>query len=118
MSGRNARSDSGGDGVAGWARWAPLGLAVTATRSSVVDRRAPAAAASAQVQAGRAQTVKALLEDGTAKIRVAEMTVSVARGTVPTAADRASAIAVGVGGEVDSDDRSSGTYATAALQLR
>ena len=59
-----------------------------------------------------------LLADDSAKIRVAQMTVDIARGKVAEAADRAESIALGVGGEVDTDDRSSGRYATASLLLR
>jgi len=59
-----------------------------------------------------------LLADDSAKIRVAQMTVDIPRGKVAGAADRAEAIALGVGGEVDTDDRSSGRYATASLLLR
>lgn len=66
----------------------------------------------------RAQGSARLLADDSAKIRVAQMTVDVARGRVASAADRAEAIALGVGGEVDTDDRSSGRYATASLLLR
>jgi hypothetical protein len=56
---------------------------------------------------------------GGAKIRIASMTVQVARG-VPVAAqaDRAEAIALGAGGEVDSDDRTSGRNAVATLVVR
>jgi hypothetical protein len=47
------------------------------------------------------------------------MTVSVKRGeSVATKADQAEAIANGVGGEVDTDDRTTGKYPSATLLLR
>ncbi len=56
---------------------------------------------------------------GTAKIRIASMTVQVKRGTTVAAqADRAEAITSGAGGEVDSDDRTSGRDAVATLVVR
>lgn len=59
------------------------------------------------------------VEIGTAKIRIANMTVQVKRGTtVADQANTAEAIAIGAGGEVDADDRSSGPGATATLVLR
>jgi hypothetical protein len=55
----------------------------------------------------------------TAKIRIAEMTVAVRRGSsVSTAAGRAESIAITSGGEVDADDRTSGPHPTATLVLR
>lgn len=77
----------------------------------------PAAAPAADAQ-GAPGGVKAPIEDGSAKIRVAQMTVDVKRGGVAGAADRAESTALGVGGEVDADDRTSGRDATASLQLR
>ena len=59
-----------------------------------------------------------LVGDDSAKIQVAQMTVDIARGKVAAAADRAESIALGVGGDVDTDDRTSGRYATASLLLR
>ncbi len=54
-----------------------------------------------------------------AKIRTAAMTVSVKHGeSVATKADQAEAIANGVGGEVDTDDRTTGKYPSATLLLR
>jgi hypothetical protein len=54
-----------------------------------------------------------------AKIRTADMTVSVKHGeSVATKADQAEAIANGVGGEVDTDDRTTGKYPSATLLLR
>ena len=58
------------------------------------------------------------LLDGTSKIRVAEMSVDVRTGGIASAADRAESIALAAGGEVDSDDRTSGTHGTASLVLR
>lgn len=66
----------------------------------------------------RSSTTGRLLADDSAKIRVAQMTVDVRRDTVAATADKAESIALGVGGEVDSDDRSSGRYATASLLVR
>lgn len=67
---------------------------------------------------GRA-SADVVLDVGTAKIRIAYMTVQVRRGaTVSTQADRAEAIAVGAGGDVDADERSSGRYAEATVVLR
>jgi hypothetical protein len=65
-----------------------------------------------------AKSVGPPLGDATAKIRVARMTVDVRRGKVAQAADRAAAVAVAAGGEVDSDQRTSGRDATASLLLR
>ena len=61
----------------------------------------------------------ASIEIGTAKIRIASMTVQVNHGaTVAGQANAADAIAIGAGGEVDADDRSSGPDAAATLVLR
>jgi hypothetical protein len=59
------------------------------------------------------------LDDGTFKIRTAEMTVAI-KGwrNIAAKADAAIGIAERVGGEVDADDRTSGRYATATLRLR
>jgi hypothetical protein len=54
-----------------------------------------------------------------AKIRTAQLTVAVARAAqVGGVADQAAQITIGVGGEVDADDRTSGPAATAEMQLR
>lgn len=54
-----------------------------------------------------------------AKIRTAQLTVLVAKAAqVADQADQAAQITIGVGGEVDSDDRTSGPAATAEMQLR
>ncbi|HEY2297550.1 MAG TPA: DUF4349 domain-containing protein [Jatrophihabitans sp.] len=61
----------------------------------------------------------ASVEIGTAKIRIASMTVQVKRDTtVAQQANSAEAITIGAGGEVDADDRSSGPDASATLVLR
>jgi acetolactate synthase regulatory subunit len=84
-----------------------------------VRAAAPSATPSPPANGGSYQLVGKLpLDDGSAKIRVAEMTVEVRRGPVAAAADRAGGIAIGVGGEVDADQRTSGKNATASLQLR
>lgn len=63
------------------------------------------------------QTVK--LSDPTAKIRIADLTVAVSgAANVAHRANDADAITAAAGGEVDSDDRTSGRHATATLQLR
>jgi hypothetical protein len=63
--------------------------------------------------------VKLPLNDGTYQIRTAQMTVAI-KGwrNVAAKADAAIAIAEGKGGEVESDDRTTGRHATAALRLR
>jgi hypothetical protein len=54
-----------------------------------------------------------------AQIRTAQMTVAITHGQSVTAkADAAEAITVGTGGEVDADDRTSGSYPSATLVLR
>lgn len=56
---------------------------------------------------------------GPSRIRTANMQVTVHRGvSVTVQADAAAAIAIGAGGEVDSDNRTSGRYATATMLLR
>ena len=59
------------------------------------------------------------VELGGSKIRIVQMSVQVKRGaSVADQANAAEAIAMGAGGEVDSDDRSSGRYAQATLVLK
>jgi hypothetical protein len=54
-----------------------------------------------------------------AKIRTAQMTIAVrGSGKVATQADEAARITIGARGEVDSDDRTSGSAAAANMQLR
>jgi hypothetical protein len=80
---------------------------------------APPAGSGTAASGGAYSIAKVPVEDGSAKIRTAEMTVAV-RGwrNVAARADRAGSIAVEVGGEVDSDDRTSGRHASATLLLR
>jgi hypothetical protein len=60
-----------------------------------------------------------VLDDGAAKIRTAEITVAVAGYQhVAQRADEADDIAARAGGEIDSDDRTTGRYATASVRLR
>lgn len=86
--------------------------------------RPPAAAPSPPSLSGRGTsdtTGGRLTADvvGTAKIRIADMTVAVKRGgSVPATADRAESIAIAAGGEVDADDRTSGPHPSATLVLR
>lgn len=57
--------------------------------------------------------------DSGAKIRTAQMTVAIAGAAdVSGKADQAGAIALGAGGEVDADNRTSGRFASAVLVLR
>jgi hypothetical protein len=64
-------------------------------------------------------SVKLPLVGGAYQIRTARMTVAVKGArNVAARADTAETITVAAGGEVDSDDRTSGPHATAALQLR
>ena len=108
------------------------GNATSGTQFGAQRKDAPAAANGAAAPAGPAsgglsagsgghgvlQGAKAPLGDGSAKIRVAQVTVDIRRGGVAAAADRAESIALGVGGEVDGDDRTAGRNATASLQRR
>jgi hypothetical protein len=84
---------------------------------------APSAAARAAASGGGKADYSTASETdlalGSAKIRTADMTVSVKHGeSVATKADQAEAIANGVGGEVDTDDRTTGKYPSATLLLR
>ena len=89
----------------------------TAGGSAVKAAPTPPAHGSTDPSLGRAGL--ASIEIGTAKIRIASMTVQVKHGaTVAEQANTADAIAIGAGGEVDADDRSSGRDATATLVLR
>jgi hypothetical protein len=91
--------------------------------------RAPAAAPPGQsVGAGAAggapgaageASLRLPLVGGVYQIRTAQLTVAVKGAqNVAARANAAETIAVAAGGEVDSDDRTSGPHATAALQLR
>lgn len=107
----------GGAGLPAQASSAGSGLAagaVTADQRSDVG----AAAAGGTPARGAASGVP-VVDDGSAKIRTARMTVAVRRHQdVPQQADAADAIALRAGGEIDSDDRTTGTGATASLALR
>jgi hypothetical protein len=81
---------------------------------------APAKVAGAEAAGGATGSTPAtLLGDTGVKIRTAELTVDI-RGAANVAAraDEAEDITARAGGEVDSDDRTTGTYANATLQLR
>jgi Domain of unknown function (DUF4349) len=93
------------------------GAAASATAPPSPSGPQPAGNAAGGTSYGRAGF--ASVEIGTAKIRIASMTVQVKRDTtVAQQANSAEAITVGAGGEVDADDRSSGPDATATLVLR
>jgi hypothetical protein len=102
---------------------APLAPAAPAPHQAA--KRGPVAGSANSGGAGRGTSsggsdgTLADLDLGEAKIRVANMTVQVKHGqSVSGKADTAEAIATSVGGEVDSDDRTSGKYPTATLLLR
>jgi Domain of unknown function (DUF4349) len=100
-------------GAAAGAGAAGGGVAAPAAGGYQPERRAGAAGSQAQ---GDAVTKSVLTE---AKIRTAQLTVAVAKAAqVGGVADQAAQITVGVGGEVDSDNRTSGPAATAEMQLR
>jgi len=109
-----ACTGSGGGGGANKAAGGASGDGGSRAGISDAGASAPKPAAPALAQGVKAPVI----EDGTAKIRVAQMTVDVRRGGVPAAADRAGTIALGAGGEIDADNRTSGRFATASLQLR
>jgi hypothetical protein len=68
---------------------------------------------------GHAATSAGDLDLSSAKIRTADMTVAIKHGeSVAAKADQAETIALRTGGEVDSDDRTSGKDPTASLLLR
>lgn len=109
---------SGGSSVSGQAAG---GAAVGRAPAAVPSPAPPGkrAGGTAPADGGTADGRLAALDIGTAKIRIASMTVQVKRGqTVAAQANRAEAIALGAGGEVDSDDRTSGRYAVATLVVR
>jgi len=99
---------------------APFDAAAGGSAGSAAGAAAPGArSADGSAAGGAARADAALpLDDGTAKIRLAQMTVDVRRGGVAAAADRAESIALDAGGEIDADDRTSGPQATASLELR
>lgn len=104
-------STAGGTALqAGPAHGAPAAAPSAPTRG--------AAGGAADSSTGYSGQLTAVIGTGS-KIRTAQMTVQVKRGsTVAAQADAAEAIATGVGGEVDADDRTSGRFATATLVLR
>lgn len=115
-SGASSVSAAGGggssDGRAG-------GDGSTAGSTATGRTAAPASASAARRSAATTGARLADVELGGAKIRIASMTVQVARDhSVAAQADQAEAIATGAGGEVDSDDRTSGRDAIATLVLR
>jgi hypothetical protein len=78
-----------------------------------------AAAGGAAAPAARPQADAALPALSSAKIRTAQLTVAVKHGqSVAARANAAGLIAVRAGGEVDTDDRTSGAHASADLVLR
>jgi hypothetical protein len=123
-SGGGSDSAAGGEAVNGLAPGVAHGAAIAAPdeqydlgrRSAVGD-----AGGALTSSGGKAQTTNTSLPlvDGTYKIRTARMTVAVkGAANVAAKANEAVTIAEGVGGEVDSDDRTSGPHATAAMLLR
>jgi uncharacterized protein DUF4349 len=106
-SGGGAAGSGGMVGDAGGGRSAP---------------KVPAAGAPAAGGTGRGTDVSAgdtSLDLSSAKIRTAQMHVAVKHSeSVAAKADAAEGIVAGTGGEVDSDDRTSGKYPTASLVLR
>lgn len=127
-----ACSHSSGSGAdAGAARLAPAdgGLAAgvpvpSKARAALDERSAGGVAGSAPISNGSAvrgsQTVNSLpLVNGGYKIEVARMAVAVkGAANVATQANAATTIAEQVGGEVDRDDRTSGSHASASMLLR
>lgn len=114
-----------GSAAGGAAAAAPRGAthaaasAVPAPALAPVGRRGTSGGTSGGAAADGTSGRFTAVDIGTAKIRVASMTVQVRRGaTVAAQADRAEAIALGAGGEVDSDDRTSGRDAIATLLVR
>jgi hypothetical protein len=111
-------SGGGGSSDAGSARG---GAAVVGAPHAAATPVASAPARRSYGSGGGSASVGrfAAVDIGTAKIRIASMTVQVKRGdTVAAQANRAEAITLGAGGEVDSDDRTSGRNAVATLVVR
>jgi hypothetical protein len=106
------------NGSAGGSVGDSAGSAAGAKAAAPAVRNAAGGASGGASVGGAAVNASAPLVDGAARIRIAQMTVAIGRGGVPAAADRAETIALGAGGEVDADDRTSGRHATATLQLR
>jgi hypothetical protein len=95
------------------------GSAGSAASGAAVDNAVAAPGAKSAPRANSSSSVAGDLALGRAEIRAAQMTVTIRHGqSVAAKADAAEAIATRVGGEVDSDDRTSGKYASATLVLR
>jgi hypothetical protein len=109
----NSSGDSAGGGKAAAA------LAPDAQRGELSAIGASTAGGSKSVHSPVLQNATAPLDDGTYKIRTAEMTVAV-KGwrNVAVRAESAISIVEGTGGEVVSDYRTSGQHATATMRLR
>jgi hypothetical protein len=110
--------ESGGAGSAAGADSAVGGGALSAPHAGapagVPDAQAPVNGRAA-ASAGKVST-KLPLVDGVYEIKTARMIVAVKN--VDTQADNAESIVLGAGGQVDSDNRTTGKHATATLQLR
>ncbi|MFN2563087.1 MAG: DUF4349 domain-containing protein [Jatrophihabitans sp.] len=108
---------SGGTGSAGSQAVAHGDVARAHGRAGAAGAEQPGAPARlAPSRQDKAVTASVVTE---AKIRTAQLTVAVAKAAqVAGQADRAAQITIGVGGEVDSDDRVSGPAATAEMQFR
>lgn len=107
-SNSGSKAASGG----GFALGAPTSGPSAATNGAASDGSAGGASPGAKA-------LDAAALGSAAKIRTASLTVAVARAdAVATQADRAATLAVQVGGEVDADNRSGGTDASAILVLR
>jgi hypothetical protein len=109
-SGGSGKSSAGGQAAAN------AGLPVRGAPAAAGQQSEVRASAAGGQAKGAAVTAVVVTE---AKIRTAQLTVVVAKAAqVAGQADRAAQITIGVGGEVDSDDRMSGPAAAAAMQLR
>jgi hypothetical protein len=118
----SAAGGGAGGGVAGGVDSAAQAAAAPAAGKPGANALNPRGSAATRyggsAPAGQAAHVSPL-DDGTYQIRIAQMTVAVKGAqNVSAKADTAETIAQGVGGEVDSDDRTSGRQASATLQLR
>ncbi|MGH8862426.1 MAG: DUF4349 domain-containing protein [Jatrophihabitantaceae bacterium] len=107
-------SDSAAGATAGRAS-----VAGSAPQQGQAQRAGSSAPGGQALAPGRADAQLTVLDIGTAKIRTVDMSVQVRRGvSVADQANAAEAIALGAGGEVDADERSSGRYAEATIVLR
>ncbi len=108
-------SSSGGGGES--ANGADIqGSVAAGGQRAAIGEPSPAPAAGAKTAPGGAGTVA--LVESQALIRTADLQVAVKPGTVGTQAGRAEDIAIGAGGSVFGDDRSSGKAASASLTLK